>query len=358
MHNFYKAALLVMLFALPTAHAASGIQNIYRLDTTVHIQQPVDGDVVAFAGDLIIDAPVSGDVLTTAGKVEIHAPIGGDVRALASRLLIGDAHVQGDIQYVGSEFILSPAASASGVLMVQSGQAIVQGQTGSGFTLEASDITFGGAHQGPVSLRSLSLQFLGGTTVNSLLSYASDQVRDASAVTAGTIEVLSQGINSLQEQGMMFLWSTLLSAFAALLLAILLRQCAPQFVTQVTQKLREKGTANIFWGVLFFFLFPGFMSLLMGGVLALYPLGLAFLPLVLVAALVYILLFLLAPGVFVLTLALHHMAETKSRWQRWTALPTASLVFGLAMNLPFVGTMLLFAILTYTAGAILRPQKA
>lgn len=354
MRNAIFPFLACTLFlSVPFASAA----NLTTVSDVVQITEPHSGDVVVLAGDVRVLAPVEGDVLAAGGTVTLSAPVQGDVRVLSSRLILDTAHVKGDILYMGSQFAFGPASSASGSLMIQSGEAILQGNTGSGVTIEASDITFGGQHQGPVRLSAATLQFLGGAKVASTLAYDADMVRDASAVTADFLTVETEQQQSLLTMAMDILLRLLLTGLASFVLAMLLAHAAPLWSQKKITHMRTRGFINLLYGLLFFFLLPGLVSLLLGFVFGLWPLGVIFLPLVALLPALYVLVFALTPALLVLTLSGTFSAPGDPLWKLWAARLLASFLLGLIVSLPYVGVMALLSLVLYAAGALLRRDE-
>lgn len=86
---FVVTALMIVL--LGTA-APVNRGDIVQFTGDVHIRtdEVVNGDVVVFSGDVVVDGRVNGDVVAFSGKVIVNGEIDGDVVTLAGRVNQGE----------------------------------------------------------------------------------------------------------------------------------------------------------------------------------------------------------------------------------------------------------------------------
>lgn len=90
----------------------------------------ISGDLLIFAGDVVIEGSVGGDVFGTAGNLRIDAPVTGDVDVRVERLTIADnARVEGMVRYVSNEVAVKTLHATVAGDLVRSDPVLPTGST-------------------------------------------------------------------------------------------------------------------------------------------------------------------------------------------------------------------------------------
>lgn len=64
----------------------------------------ISGDLLIFAGEVVVEGSVGGDIFGTVGELRINAPVTGDVDVRVDRLTLDDnARIEGMVRYVSTE---------------------------------------------------------------------------------------------------------------------------------------------------------------------------------------------------------------------------------------------------------------
>lgn len=333
-------------------------ENLYITGGTVVISAPITGDVVAFAGDLTINAPVTGDIIAAGGTVSINDTITGDVRVASSKLVIDKAHVSGDIVYVGSQLAMGPASTASGTIMAQSGQAIMQGATSGSMDVAASEINFGGMHKGPIHLNADTIQFFGGTKVEGEVAYVAGNVVDAGALTAGKITQEKEAAVSPMDSLARFGFTAGFVAAMSIILAAMMMVVNPFWSLSVTGRMRKNIASSLFLGIFTIFAIPSLLGFLLGFQIVGAPWGLALLPFMAVLGSVYVLLISLSLGMIALLFARLLPAMGKKQLSIWLAIPIGAIITGIIVSIPSLGFFLLLLFVSTAVGAMVQTETA
>ncbi len=149
------ALSLVMLLGL----AAAAIAQEQFLDgkvrtgdsVTVPEGEVVEGDLYAFAGQVVVAGRVTGDVFAFGGSVQVPGQVEGDVFAGAGTVDVNGT-VDGDLRMAGGQ--LSVAGAIGEDLLAGAGQLNVSGTIGEDVVFGAGTASLSGAVEGDVLGRS------------------------------------------------------------------------------------------------------------------------------------------------------------------------------------------------------------
>lgn len=129
--------VLATLSGVAAAETRAGGQVVIRADETV-------SDVEAYAGSVVVRGTVDGDLTAFAGNVIVEAGgrVTGDVEAIAGNVQI-DGTVQGALQASGGNVLVGPTASIGGPVEIAAGSITVAGSLDGNAKLAGGSITLG-----------------------------------------------------------------------------------------------------------------------------------------------------------------------------------------------------------------------
>ncbi len=149
--------------------ATSSPGNAYLGGASVIVTAPITGDLSALGGTLTVAAPVTGDALLLGGSADIRAPITGDLRIFAGTITIEEP-VAGDLAALG--FSVKESALVHGSVLIAAARAALTGGAGGPVTMYGNSITLGGDFAGDVEVVAADhLTLLPGTTIDGSLTY-------------------------------------------------------------------------------------------------------------------------------------------------------------------------------------------
>lgn len=321
----------------------------------VRADAPVAGDLIAAGGNVDVGARVDGDAVVAGGKVRVNGALGNALYAGAGELTI-DGTVANNARIAGGRVELGPRANVGGNLSVAGGQVGLLGEVKGYVQAAGGKIYINGPVGGDVVAAGGQVELGPQARIAGALRYASREElrRDPAAQVAGGVERMPVEFGRQGEvlRGAGWVWTAGLMLLAAVLVA-----AAPAFIARVTRTLQTR----IGWSLLI-----GFIALVCVPV-----------------AIVVLLVTIIGIPVALLTLALHlalllagyvvtgigvgdwvlkrwRGATVSTGWRVMAAI-LAVLVIALLGRIPFIGGLIVFAVLLAGLGALvmqLRPARA
>jgi len=335
--------------------ASSSPGNAYSAGLSVVRTASVAGDLSVFGGSTVTAAPVLGDELLLAGSIHSRARVGGDLRAVGGSISIEDP-IAGDLVAFG--YSVNDAGRVGGsVFIVAANVTITNGASGP-VTIYGNNISLAGDFANNVDIvASGRVALAASTTIAGKLSYQAPEQTSIpeSVVIAGGVEYTSASY--LPDAGTSRLLAVISIGFflfvrilGALILAGLLAGLFPRLAEAVVERASTARTSRILLTMLL-----GFAVFVVTPVLFLL-LALTFVGIGL-AALLFIAYSLIAilsiSYAGILLGSLFSRRYIKRETVLWHDGMLGMLALSLIALLPYVGTLIVLLLTTFTAGALL-----
>jgi len=146
--------------------------DYYAAGGTVNIDADIAGDLVVSGGELFIGHRVQGDVMAAGGSINIGGEILDDVRVAGGEITI-DATIGDDLMAAGGEINVSSATSTGGEIWLAGGDVYMAGTVNKGLFIGAGNIRISGTIHGDVALEGGEIQILEGALIEGNLYYKS-----------------------------------------------------------------------------------------------------------------------------------------------------------------------------------------
>jgi hypothetical protein len=368
-HTFF--ALFWVATSVLAAHAAPSrassaptlfnSHNVYLAGGHTRPTAPVEGDLMAVGGKVVVDQGVKGDAALAGGSIEVRAPIGDDLRAVGGDVAISSA-IGGELFATGGNVTLSSTAQVANGARCFGGTVTLDGKIDGPLEVEAQKIILNGTVTGDADLRAHDIEHGPSARIGGALNYTSttgDLRRAPGAIVTGAITRddsfvgRGDGIPDRRWQRQMNLsgpvWMAwVLPFFGILAFSAILVLVFPTFATRAADTFGMSPWLALAVGFGVFAGLPAFAGLLFISLLGI-PLGvvvLALFPAVLLLGFVVGTLFVSRR----ISLALHQEQST-SFAVTMGFLALALLAVLLLGRLPFVGTLSLAFITLVGLGA-------
>ena len=145
---FYLFFALACFFA-PVAVQAEVPPDLFLLQDSVKIEQPVLGDALLAGSEVTVDAEVAQDLLIMGQGVTVASPVLGDVRALAGDIML-NGRIGGNATIMAGSVAVGKLGSIVGNLTVWSATLDIQGDVAGNVSFRGSSLTLGGRVNGDV----------------------------------------------------------------------------------------------------------------------------------------------------------------------------------------------------------------
>jgi len=329
--------------------------------STVRVDQPLAGDLVAFGGHVAVEAPVGGDVLVSAGTVRLDAGVGQsvyvagghvaiagaverNVRAAAGRLEIArEATVRGNVTIGGGEVEVDGAVT--GYLQVAGGHVIVDAPVGGDVVA-----TTGHLELGPHARIGGRVRYVSGNEID--IDGAAQVAHGVERLEFGGAGAPREAVVQSRGHRLGWAWTAGLMLLAAVLVA-----AWPAFLARVGRTVRREFGWCLLVGLVALVAIPIVAVVLLATIVGI--------PLSLLALAAYAVLLLAgyvttatAFGDWVLS-RLRADALASPRW-RVAAAALAMLAIGLLARIPYFGGLVVLVALLVGIGALLlqlRPTR-
>ncbi len=359
--KFALAPAALLAIALPAlagdGSAGAGIgDNYFRAGSTVELREPISGDAMLAGATVESNASVGGDATLAGGDVAVRATVGDDLYAAGGQVEV-DALVNGSARIAGGRVRILPESRIDGGVSIAGGTVTAQGTFGRYLTVAGGDVTVGGVVDGDVRVYADSLTVLPGTRIGGRLTYRTSQ----NVTLPGDVEIgggtasddagVSGGRMSGQDRGpggmagrVVWLWVAGLFAVGLLLAFGLAR-----FSHETTRVLTGRPWLAIGLGFLVLVCVPAIVVALLVTLIGI--------PIALILLLVYVALLIVAYVVGALFLADRALARVRPGTQvtaGWRLLTLFAVLIGLAIvgGIPLLGSLAHYAVLLLGLGGI------
>lgn len=335
--------------------------NTYQAGGDVRLVTPINGNVYAAGGRVTLEQPVSGLASLAGGAISVRAPVGSDLRAAGGEINI-ESVVGGQLYASGGNIILSNAAVVAKAATLYGGKVTIEGKVNGPLKVYAQKIVLNGEVAGNVELNGEEIDLGSRAKVGGALRYSGNALfKTAQGVAIGGAVTQGNAMNGRpdthrdrqwhgQMMGSSAGWAGSVAGFIAILATSLL------FLLVFTGF--SQRAANRVWGAPWPALASG-IAVLLGTPLAAtllfvtligIPLGLALLLLLPLALLLGGVV-----GVFSLSHRFQQAVQKPAPGQSRAAMigffALTLLLVLLVSSLPFVGGLVLFAVILLGTGA-------
>lgn len=322
----------------------------------VRVDAPVAGDLIAAGGNVDVDERVDGDALLAGGNVRVTGAVGDALYAGGGQMTI-DGSIANNARIAGGRVELGPRAVIGGNLSVAGGQVSVHGEVKGYVQAAGGNVYINGAVGGDVVAAGSQVELGPHARIAGELRYASPEElrRDPAAQVAGGIQRMQVDIGRQREYKEFrvsgWIWTAGLMVLAAVLVV-----AAPTFTARVADTLQTRIGWSLLIGFIALVCVPVAIVVLLVTIIGI---PVALLTLVLYLALLLAGYVVTGIGLGDWVLKRWRGATVSTGWRAVAAI-LAVLVIALLGRLPFIGGLIVFAVLLVGLGALvmqLRPAK-
>jgi hypothetical protein len=361
------ALMLLAATGVPGAeeNAASTRQlgsDTFMAGSSLRLDTPVLGDLIAAGGNVDVDAPVAGDAVLAGGNVRVTAKVEQDVYAAGGRLIL-DAPIGHNLRMAGGQIDMGPMAEVGGNVTVGGGRVTLRGPVKGALHVAGGRVLIDAPVAGDVESTAGHLTLGPNARLGGKLRYRSgdELTRDPAAQVAGTVEHVPMPGRTASERaeraerawdrvssdrmvGPGWFWTIGLMAIAALLVGAL-----PVTSQRVAEAVWTRPGWSLLWGFVALVCIPVAILILMISIIGI--------PLALLALLLYGVLLLVGyvgSGVALGQWALARFKADASAGKGWRIASAMAAVFMLALlgRVPFLGGFVALAAVLVGIGAI------
>lgn len=330
--------IVVLGFALPAT--ATQIQGGDKVE--VKSGKSINDNLFVVGNKVVIDDPVQGDLMAFAQIVEVNAPVGGNIFSAAQSIRIKN-NVGRDVFAAAQDITIEESAVVSGDIFLAAATVDLSGIVGGTARVGAGDLEINGpiAKDLFASLNTASLGekgAIGGNVVYHAQKQIDALVSDKIKGTVKFVPVENKQLVKTDWQG----W--LLGVLALMIFALIVARTAPRYTTQLGELTWLDFWLGIVWSIL------GLIILSVGAIILLF--SLIGIPLAVVAGFILFVMFYLARLPFAIWLGRVVIPKANRYLQMLLGIALVSVIF----VVPFVGPTV--QVITAVAGSGIIILKA
>jgi cytoskeletal protein CcmA (bactofilin family) len=357
MKNITRPGILIAVLSITFASVAAPVNvetsaagNMYISGGEVKVTTPVAGDLLAAGGRVSVEREVGVDAAIAGGSVNVRAPIRQDLRVAAGTANI-DGDVGGELVAAGGKVRVADSSAIAGSAWLAGNDITLAGKVGDGAKITGNKIALSGEINGDTSLYGQDIKLLAGTRINGKLSYASPNPisQDPSAQVLGTVtrERMPEHWNRAHGGMRVLAWFHPVFVLSMIATGVLLYLLLPNAIQGIERAIKEYPLRSLLAGLALLFAVPPVAILFMITVIGI-PVGLALFALYPVM----LLLGYLAAAFFIGRRAADAMKQPQqlSLGRQALYLALALVILNLVVLIPFLGGMLVFALLVMGIG--------
>lgn len=388
MKNILRLFAFVALLLLPVSQALAATfqsgdslaistklsDDLYAAGSQITISEAIEGDVHIIGNSLLVNGDISEDLVVAGGNITLNSRVLDDVKT-AGGTVVMTAPIDDDLFAAGGTITLSSEATIGGDAFVAGGLVSVAGDVSGEARIDGEEITLDGVVDGPVDIRGKRLTINSQINGNAVLAAeqiilgpnaefggnvrywnGGGEIDFTSHLTGGTAQFDMTLEQFSSSQHVVTFGTRLVGMAVSLLAAALILLLFVIFGTRYFTRIADDASSS-YWksfgiGILFFIAVIPAMTLL-----AITIIGI---PLSLFVGAVFGFSIYLAPIVAALVTTLWLGKKAKQTWSK----PLVFLIgLGLLIVLkalsliPFVGVIVMLAIVPASYGSILRNLK-
>ncbi|MFH1536441.1 MAG: hypothetical protein ABID45_00470, partial [Patescibacteria group bacterium] len=245
---------------------------------TVNITGNYDNDIIAFGNNITIQGDINGDILAAGANITIKGTVNGDVRAAG-----GNINIEGDINknatLTGGYINVNSSATIGKDLVVWGGQNFIDGTVKGNVFGSTGNSEINGTVDQNVDLDTGTFSLGKDAVINGDLTYSCGQEADINtkAIINGATYASSSDSTTIETNKSTESWSKtigwkLIWWLSYLLIGLIFIQLFPKCLKETSKHMFNEPGPSILWGLLFIFVTPLLLLLLIITVIGL-PLG-------------------------------------------------------------------------------------
>jgi hypothetical protein len=327
-------------------------ENLYLAGGDVDVRAELSGDVIAAGGRVTINGVVTRDALVAGGDVTVDGRVGANVRVAGGMVALGGP-IGGELLAAGGRVRLAPETTVAGRAWVAGGAVEVHGRIGKGLQAAGGTIRLDGQVDGDVNLVGREIEIGPAARIGGRLTYRSPRPAriDPGAQIVGGVMQLQPEFpgQAARIARTVSIVLRVLGLLAFMATGVVLLLLFPRFLTSSARVLATDPWKSLGLGLVLFIATPVIVLMLLVSVLGI-PLALTVLAVYAIALLVGYLvtaLFLGAAGARLLG-----RGGELSRGAQILALLGALVILALVRWIPVAGLFILFLTLLFGLGAL------
>jgi len=338
--------------------------NFIKAGNVIEINGAVNGDVIVAGNMITVAGPVAGDVIVAGNMVKITGKVGGSVRVVGSTIEV-NSDVERNVWVAGANISLGKNSKVGWDVFAGGASIIIGGPvSGNIFAGGASividnevskNITASLDKDGQLILNPKA-KVTGNLTYHAL---SSDQlILNEGATVDGEItqKPFAQGpeLKASRIFSAAYMFFKIIALFGLLVVGLIAISLVPKKVLEVKEEMLKRPWPSIGWGVVYFFLTPIAVVLLMLTIIGV-PLALIIIPLYFISLYFAVIL----AGFTIGLLISDKLSAKKDKYKGSLIWP---LILGLAVvlivtSIPIFGWLVKLVIIWWALGAIIQVKK-
>ena len=184
---------LLLLFLTPTAQAAEartvvrsgdGVSiaedqvirgDFYSAANTINVSGTIENDMIAIAAQININGSIGDDALFVAGRTDVHGVVGDDLRIVSNETVIAEP-VMGDVLVIGGSVNILSTASISGDVVLYAGDVTIEGSVGGDVIGSADSLRIDAAIAGDIDVTVADLTLGDRANIEGSVRYVSNSL--------------------------------------------------------------------------------------------------------------------------------------------------------------------------------------
>lgn len=176
-------------------------RNIYLGGASVRPTAPVEGDLVAVGGKVVIEQPVKGDATLAGGSVDVRAPVGDDVRAAGGDVSL-ESTVGGELFASAGTLTLTKTARVADGASLFGGVITIDGKIEGPLRVDAQKLVLNGEVTGDARLIATDIEFGPNARITGALRYTSPhELKQAEGTVIGGAITRGEPAERMGERG-------------------------------------------------------------------------------------------------------------------------------------------------------------
>lgn len=337
--------------------------NFIKAGNIIDIAGAVNGDVIVAGNSITISGPVAGDVIVAGNSVRITGEVGGSVRAVASSISIDSAISHNAWVFAGT-VSFGQDSSVGWDVYTGAGSVEIKGPIGGNVFAGAGSLIIankiGKDVKASVDREGQVVLYPEAEVAGNLEYQAADEnqlvLKEGAIINGETIRKdLGKGAefgDTAKTFGVAYLLFKIFSFFSLLVIGVLLISLVPKFMIQVNDVMRQKPWPSLGWGVVYFFLTPIAIFVLLITVIGI-PLGLILIPVYIIS----IYLSKLFAGFVVGIWLFNQLTKNKYKGSLIWPLVLGLLLVMIVTSIPLFGWLLALVLVWWSLGGLIQTKK-
>lgn len=328
------------------------------------LDEDLVGDVYVAGGNVVINGTIDGDLLVAGGTVTLNGEVTHDVRAVGGSIFVNGI-IGDNLTIFGGSVLFDSKSTVGNSIVAGGGEVSIDGEVMGRVFLGGGAAKLAGTYGSDVNAQADTIKIAPGVVIaGSLIADAAMEVdiSDEAEVMGEkmvTVTPKEERRGSSKEKmdsvGGVLVKATLVEFFMKLAMAVvsggLVIYFMPKLVNQVSQRVLEAPMANAGWGLVYLFMTPIIILLLMISIVALPVAG--------IVTLVYLLTFIVAKWVvaYAVGVKLAKNLKVKALENKYLGFAVGMLVLNAVGFVPILGWLVKAVAFFVGMGAIFHMIK-